>query len=251
MDMKGSVFIVTGGASGLGEATVRMLVQYGALVVIVDQNELRGRAVQEDIGARTSFEKADITSEYQMRNAIDRGLNRFGEIHGVVNTAGICHIENLCKEKGVHSLDIFNEIIQVNLAGSFNVARLVAETMRNNTVNDDGERGVIIQTSAAAAYDGMIGQAAYSAAMGGVASMTLPLARELGSYGIRAITIAPGAFYTPMYENLPQAVQEKIEAEMIFPYRIGSPDEYALLVKSIISNPMINGEIIRLDGGKK
>lgn len=251
MDMKGSVFIVAGGASGLGEAAVRMLVHYGALVLILDQNELKGRALQEDIGSRVAFEKADVTSEFQVRNSLNRGIERYGDIHGVINTAGIFHMEKVLKEKGTHTMDVFSEIVRVNLVGAFNVTRLAAEIMKDNQPDVNGERGVIIQTSAIAAYEGLPGQAAFSASMGGVNSMTLPLARELAPFGIRIMTVAPGPFYTPMYQSMEQNLQEIMEKEMLFPERIGSPDEYALLVKSIISNPMLNGEVIRLDGGMR
>lgn len=248
MDMKGSTFVVAGGASGLGEATVRLLVQYGALVIILDQNELRGRSVQEDIGSRVCFEKTDIKSEYQVRKSLERGLDRYGDIHGVINTAGIFHMEKVLKKKGTHSLDVFLEIIQVNLIGSFNMTRLAAEIMKDNEPNDEGEKGIIINTASIAAFDGSSGQPAYSAASGGIVSMTLPLARELSTYGIRVMTIAPGIFHTPMLDYLPKQRLEELENHTKFPNRIGEADEYALLVKSIISNSMLNGETIRLDG---
>ncbi|ADI00732.1 SDR family NAD(P)-dependent oxidoreductase [Salisediminibacterium selenitireducens] len=249
MDMKGSVFIVAGGASGLGEAAVRMLVHYGALVLILDQNELKGRALQEDIGSRVAFEKADVTSEFQVRNSLERGLARYGDIHGVINTAGIFHREEVVKEKGTHTMDVFSEIVRVNLAGTFNVTRLAAEIMKDNQPDENGERGIIIQTSASAAFEGLPGQAAFAASMGGVNSMTLPLARELSPYGIRVMTVAPGSFFTPMHQAKEENLRELAEEQVLFPDRIGSPDEYALLVKAIISNPMLNGEVIRLDGG--
>lgn len=246
--MKGSTFVVAGGASGLGEATVRMLVQYGALVIILDQNELRGRSVQEDIGSRVCFEKADIKSEFQVRKSLERGLDRYGDIHGVINTAGIFHTEKVLKKQGTHSLDVFSEIVQVNLIGSFNMTRLAAEIMKDNKPNEEGEKGIIINTASIAAFDGSSGQPAYSAASGGIVSMTLPLARELSTYGIRVMTIAPGVFLTPMLESLPKQNRDELEGHTQFPNRIGAADEYALLVKSIISNSMLNGETIRLDG---
>jgi 3-hydroxyacyl-CoA dehydrogenase/3-hydroxy-2-methylbutyryl-CoA dehydrogenase len=248
MDMKGSTFVVAGGASGLGEATVRMLVQYGALVIILDQNEIKGRSVQEDIGSRVCFEKADIKSEYQVRKSLERGLERYGDIHGVINTAGIFHTEKVLKKQGTHSLDVFSEIVQVNLIGSFNLTRLAAEIMKDNEPNEEGEKGIIINTASVAAFEGSSGQPAYSAAAGGIVSMTLPLARELSAYGIRVMTIAPGVFYTPMLESIPKQRLEELESHAQFPNRIGAADEYALLVKSIISNLMLNGETIRLDG---
>ncbi|PYZ91635.1 3-hydroxyacyl-CoA dehydrogenase [Salipaludibacillus keqinensis] len=248
MDIKGSTFVVAGGASGLGEATVRMLVHYGALVLILDQNELKGRSVQEDIGSRVQFEKADITSEYQVRKSLARGMERYGDIHGLINTAGIAHSEKVLKKKGVHSLNVFSEMIQVNLIGSFNLTRLAAEIMQDNEANEEGEKGVIIHTASIAAFEGQAGEAAYSAASGGIVSMTLPLARELSTYGIRVMTIAPGLFYTPMYEAFPKQMRDHLENHVVFPDRPGAADEYALLVKSIISNSMLNGECIRLDG---
>ncbi|WP_280771092.1 SDR family NAD(P)-dependent oxidoreductase [Salipaludibacillus daqingensis] len=251
MDMKGSTFVVAGGASGLGEATVRMLIHYGALVIILDQNELRGRSVQEDIGSRVCFEKADIKSEYQVRKSLERGLERYGDIHGVINTAGIFHAEKVLKKKGTHSLDVFSEILQVNLIGSFNLTRLAAEIMQDNEPNEEGEKGVIINTASTAAFEGQSGQPAYSAASGGIVSMTLPLARELSTYGIRVMTIAPGVFYTPMHESLPQQRRDELDMHTQFPNRVGAADEYALLVKSIISNCMLNGETIRLDGAMR
>ncbi|MCE7792622.1 SDR family NAD(P)-dependent oxidoreductase [Salipaludibacillus sp. CUR1] len=248
MDIKGSTFVVAGGASGLGEATVKMLVHYGALVLILDQNELKGRSVQEDIGSRVWFEKADITSEYQVRKSLERGLDRYGDIHGMINTAGIGHSEKVIKKEGLHSLDVFSEVMQVNLIGSFNLTRLAAEIMKDNEPNEEGEKGVIINTASIAAYEGQAGQAAYSASKGGVVSMTLPLARELADYGIRVMSIAPGLFYTPMLKSLPKKAREYLESQPLFPDRVGAPDEYALLVKSILSNSMLNGETIRLDG---
>lgn len=248
MDMKGSTFVVAGGASGLGEATVRMLIHYGALVLILDHNELRGRAVQEDIGSRVHFEKTDVTSEYQVRKSLERGIDRYGDIHGMINTTGISHSEKLLKKQGIHSLDVFSEIIQVNLIGTFNLTRLAAEVMRDNEPNDEGERGVIINTAAISAFEGQAGQAAYSASTGGIVSMTLPISRELAEFGIRVMTIAPGLFQTPMYEYLHKQTRDDLEEETLFPKRTGDPDEFALLVKAIISNPMLNGETIRLDG---
>lgn len=248
MDIKGSTFVVAGGASGLGEATVRMLIHYGALVLILDHNELRGRSVQEDIGSRVCFEKTDITSEYQVRNSLNKGLERYGDIHGMINTAGIAHAERVIKKEGLHSLDVFSEIMQVNLIGSFNLTRLAAEIMKDNEPNEERERGVVINTASVAAFEGQTGQAAYSASKGGIVSMTLPLARELSHYGIRVMTIAPGLFHTPMFESLPALSRTRLEDELMFPDRVGAADEYALLVKSILSNAMLNGETIRLDG---
>ncbi|RKL67924.1 3-hydroxyacyl-CoA dehydrogenase [Salipaludibacillus neizhouensis] len=248
MDMKGSTFVVAGGASGLGEATVRMLTHFGALVLILDYNELSGRAVQEDIGSRVHFEKTDVTSEYQVRKSLERGMERYGAIQGMINTTGISHSEKVLKKQGVHSLDVFSEIIRGNLIGAFNLTRLAADVMKDNEPNEDGERGVIINTASISAFEGQSGQAAYSASNGGIVSMTLPLARELAECGIRVMTIAPGIFQTPMFESLYKQTQDALKEELKFPDRTGNPDEYALLVKAIISNSMLNGETIRLDG---
>jgi len=240
--------IVTGGASGLGEATVRNIVQNGGKSVIFDQSEENGVRLQNELGEAVLFLKADVTKEDDIQEAINKAAEFMGGVNTVVNCAGIGIAEKVLGRNGAHNLALFSKVINVNLIGSFNVIRLAAEKMTNNEVNDQNERGVIINTASVAAYDGQIGQAAYSASKGGIVGMTLPIARELARYGIRVMTIAPGLFHTPMFDTLPQEARESLGKMVPFPPRLGFPNEYAQLVQSIIENPMLNGETIRLDG---
>ena len=240
--------IVTGGASGLGEATVRNIVQNGGKSVIFDQSEENGVRLQNELGEAVLFLKADVTKEEDIQEAINKVAEFMGGVNTVVNCAGIGIAEKVLGRNGAHNLALFSKVINVNLIGSFNVIRLAAEKMTNNEVNDQNERGVIINTASVAAYDGQIGQAAYSASKGGIVGMTLPIARELARYGIRVMTIAPGLFHTPMFDTLPQEARESLGKMVPFPPRLGFPNEYAQLVQSIIENPMLNGETIRLDG---
>ena len=240
--------IVTGGASGLGEATVRNIVQNWGKSVIFDQSEENGVRLQNELGEAVLFLKADVTKEEDIQEAVNKAAEYMGGVNTVVNCAGIGIAEKVLGRNGAHNLALFAKVINVNLIGSFNVIRLAAEKMTGNEVNDQYERGVIINTASVAAYDGQIGQAAYSASKGGIVGMTLPIARELARYGIRVMTIAPGLFHTPMFDTLPQEARESLGKMVPFPPRLGFPNEYAQLVQSIIENPMLNGETIRLDG---
>jgi 3-hydroxyacyl-CoA dehydrogenase / 3-hydroxy-2-methylbutyryl-CoA dehydrogenase len=240
--------IVTGGASGLGEATVRNIIKQGGKAAILDLSEERGQKLVEELGECAVFVKTDVTSEQDVSNAVSKAIDSFGSINTVINCAGIGIAAKLLSRKGVHSLDMFSKVISINLIGTFNVIRLSSEQMTNNVPNETGERGVIINTASVAAFDGQIGQAAYSASKGGVVGMTLPIARELAAYGIRVMTIAPGLFHTPMFDSLPAEARDSLGKMVPFPQRLGLPEEYAHLAESIITNPMLNGETIRLDG---
>lgn len=245
MDIKGKVFIVTGGASGLGEGTARMLAREGATVVLADLQVERGEAIAKEIGG--VFVKCDVSSATDGQGAIDAAVAA-GKLIGLVNCAGIAPAARTVGKEGGHSLDLFNKTITVNLIGSFNMIRLAATAMAKNEPESTGERGVLISTASVAAYDGQIGQAAYAASKGGIVGMTLPIARDLSRNGIRNMTIAPGIFGTPMLFGMPQEVQDALAAGVPFPSRLGTPEDYAKLVKSIIENDMLNGEVIRLDG---
>lgn len=248
MDIKGSVFVVTGGASGLGAATAEGLVAAGARVVLVDMNADAGAQKAGDLGAAARFVRANVADEAEGQAAVAFAQSEFGALNGLVNCAGIAPGEKTVGKDGPHRLDSFAKAITVNLVGSFNMARLVAAAMAGNAPNAGGERGVIINTASIAAYDGQIGQVAYAASKGGVVGMTLPMARDLSRLGIRVMTIAPGIFLTPMLMGLPQEVQDSLGAAVPFPSRLGQPAEYAALVRHIVENPMLNGEVIRLDG---
>ncbi|MBW3112671.1 3-hydroxyacyl-CoA dehydrogenase [Bacillus sp. MCCB 382] len=248
MKISESIAIVTGGASGLGEATVRQIIKAGGKAAILDLSEERGHSLVEELGDRSLFVRTDVTSEEEVSHGIHKAVEYFGTINTVVNCAGIGIASKLLSRKGVHSLDMFSKVISINLIGTFNVIRLASEHMAKNEPNELGERGVIINTASVAAFEGQIGQAAYSASKGGVVGMTLPIARELASYGIRVMTIAPGLFHTPMFESLPEEAVESLGKMVPFPKRLGHPDEYARLVGSIMENTMLNGETIRLDG---
>ena len=245
MDISGKSFIVTGGASGLGEGTARMLAREGAQVVIADLQVERGQALASEIGG--AFVRCDVSQEADGRAAVAQAV-ALGKLCGLVNCAGIAPAAKTVGKDGAHSLQSFTKVITVNLIGSFNMIRLSAEAMCRNTPESTGERGVIISTASVAAYDGQIGQAAYAASKGGVVGMTLPIARDLARNGIRVMTIAPGIFGTPMLFQMPQEVQDALAASVPFPSRLGKPEDYAKLVHQIITNDMLNGEVIRLDG---
>jgi NAD(P)-dependent dehydrogenase (short-subunit alcohol dehydrogenase family) len=242
------VFLVTGAGSGLGLASARELVGQGGRVVLLDINAEAGRAAADALGANARFIQADITREDDARAAVAMALDVFGGLHGLVNCAGIAPAEKILGRNGVHGLDSFRRTFEVNLIGSFNLLRLAAEAMAQGAPNEEGERGVIVNTASVAAFDGQIGQAAYAASKGGVAAMTLPAARELARSGIRVMCIAPGIFETPMMAGMPQEVRDSLAAGVPFPPRLGRPEEYAALVRHIVENPMLNGEVIRLDG---
>ncbi|MBO6577104.1 MAG: 3-hydroxyacyl-CoA dehydrogenase [Rhodothermales bacterium] len=246
MDLKGSAFIVTGGGSGLGAGTAARFREYGANVVVADINQEAGEEHARRIGAR--FVHTDVTSEESTQAAVQACRETFGKVSGVVNCAGILVGRRTLGRKGPHDLESFARIVQVNLVGTFNVIRLAAAAMADNEPGEDGERGVIINTASIAAYDGQIGQAAYSASKGGVVGMTLPIARDLSGLGIRVVTIAPGVMLTPMVSGMPAEVQESLAAQIPFPSRLGTPEDYAFLAQHIVENRMLNGEVIRLDG---
>ena len=248
MEIKDSVAIVTGGASGLGESCVRNLINRGGKVSIFDFAEDRGGKVASELGDAVTFCMTDITDEANVRAAIDKTIEAFGAIHIAVNCAGVGIPAKVLGKEGPMSMDHFNKVVQINLMGTMNVVRLAAEKMVKNQGNDDGEKGVVINVASVAAFDGQIGQAAYSASKAGVAGMTLPIAREFAEYGIRIMTIAPGIFRTPMVGGLPENVQEALGKMVPFPKRLGEPSEFAALVQHIVENPMLNGEVIRLDG---
>ena len=243
-----STFLISGGASGLGLATARELVGQGGQVVLLDINAEAGQQAITELGDAARFVRADITREEDGRAAVAQALEAFGALHGLVNCAGIAPAEKVLGRNGAHGLDSFRRTVEVNLIGSFNLLRLAAEVMAQNTPNAGGERGVIINTASVAAFDGQMGQAAYAASKGGVAALTLPAARDLARSGIRVMCIAPGVFETPMMAGMPQEVRDSLAANVPFPPRLGRPDEYAALVRHIVENAMLNGEVIRLDG---
>ncbi|XP_032065455.1 3-hydroxyacyl-CoA dehydrogenase type-2-like isoform X3 [Thamnophis elegans] len=244
------VGFVTGGASGLGRATVERLIQQGGSAVIVDLPTSDGEQVAKSLGDRCIFTPADVTSESDVKAALATAKEKFGHIDLAVNCAAIVVILKTydVHKDHTHSLEDFQRIINVNLVGTFNVIRLVAGVMSKNEPNSDGQRGVIINTASVGAFEAQVGQAAYSASKGGIVSMTLPIARDLASIGIRVVTIAPGLFETPLLGTLPENVRASLEREVPFPSRLGAPEEYAHLVQCIAENPMLNGEVIRLDG---
>lgn len=245
MNIQGNVFIVTGGASGLGGGTARMLAAAGAKVVIADVQLDRGAAMAQEIGG--AFVKCDVTQEADAQAVVAQALT-MGKLMGLVNCAGIAIGMKTVGKDGPHALASFQKVITVNLIGSFNMIRVAADAMGRNAPEATGERGVIISTASVAAYDGQIGQAAYAASKGGVVGMTLPIARDLARSGIRNMTIAPGIFKTPMMDGLPKDVQDSLAASIPFPSRLGTPEDYAKLARHIIENEMLNGEVIRLDG---
>lgn len=248
MEISDKVFIITGAGSGLGAAVARMAVGMGARAVLVDLNASTGQAVAGELGQAAHFVRADVTSALDGQAAVDQALARFGRIDVAVSCAGIAPGERIVGRDGPHGLDSFARAISVNLVGTFNMLRLAAHAMTANPAAEGGERGVIVNTASIAAFDGQVGQAAYAASKGGVASLTLPAARELARHGIRVMTIAPGIFATPMMAGLPQEVQDSLGGTVPFPPRLGRPQEFAALVRHIVENQMLNGEVIRLDG---
>src|SRR4249920_453314 len=248
MDISKSTFIVTGGGSGLGAATVEMIVASGGNAIIADVNRTAGEALALSLGQRTRFIETDVTREEHAKAAVDLALKAFGGLQGLVNCAGIGLGEKTVGKEGPHALASFTRVIAVNLIGTFNMIRLAAEAMAKQQPNAAGERGIIVNTASVAAFDGQIGQAAYSASKGGIVGMTLPIARDLARSGIRVLTIAPGIFETPMLKGLPKQVQDSLGLQVPFPSRLGRPSEYAALVKHMAENEMLNGETVRLDG---
>ena len=248
MEIKNSTFIVTGGSSGLGAATVEMIVAAGGNAIIADVNKAQGEALAARLGKQTRYVECDVTREDHGKAAVDAAIKGFGGLNGLVNCAGIAIGEKTVGKEGPHSLEKFAKVININLIGSFNMIRLAADAMSKQQPNAAGERGVIVNTASVAAFDGQIGQAADAASKGGVVGMTLPIARDLSRSGIRVMTIAPGIFETPMLLGMPQEVQDALGKMVPFPSRLGKPHEYAQLVRHIAENEMLNGEVIRLDG---
>jgi NAD(P)-dependent dehydrogenase (short-subunit alcohol dehydrogenase family) len=246
MEVRGAGALVAGGASGLGAATARALAAGGARVTIADLDPERGAALAAEIGA--GFVRADVTDAEAVEVAVGRAAEGEGGLRISVCCAGIGWAERLARARGPHELDHFANVVKVNLIGTFNVLRLAAHAMLGNEPNADGERGVCVNTASIAAFDGQIGQVAYAASKGGVVGMTLPAARDVASKGVRVVTIAPGLFDTPLLAALPEAAREALGAGIPFPSRLGRPEEYAALVGQVVANPMLNGEIIRLDG---
>ncbi|TAM61882.1 SDR family NAD(P)-dependent oxidoreductase [bacterium] len=247
MRIEGLSAIVTGGASGLGAATARKLHAQGAHVIIADVNAEAGAATARSLGARATFVRTDVTAEASVQAAVD-AARAAAPLGVVANCAGIAIAEKVLGREGVHSLERFTKVIQVNLIGTFNVTRLAAAAMKDNTPNAEGERGVVICTASVAAFEGQVGQTAYSASKGGVVAMVLPLAREFAAFGVRVCAIAPGIFDTPMLAGLPEPARISLGQQVPFPSRLGRPEEYAELVAAIVGNPMLNGTVIRLDG---
>jgi NAD(P)-dependent dehydrogenase (short-subunit alcohol dehydrogenase family) len=247
VEITGRTVLVTGGGSGLGAATARMVVEHGGSVVVADVDHDRGRRVADELGERARFVATDVTDEASVRGAVGAAADA-GGLHAAVSCAGIALAERVLGRQGPHDLARFAATVQVNLVGTFNVNRLAAEAMAANDPGPDGERGVLVNTASVAAFDGQIGQAAYAASKAGVAGMTLPVARELARHGIRVMAVAPGIFDTPMLAALPADARASLATQVPFPSRLGRPDEYAALVRHILENPMLNGETIRLDG---
>ncbi|MCM0035429.1 MAG: 3-hydroxyacyl-CoA dehydrogenase [Burkholderiaceae bacterium] len=245
MEIKNKVFIVTGGASGLGAGTAKMLSDHGAHVVLADVQDEAGQTIAKELGQH--YVHCDVTQEQDARAAVSAAL-ALGPLFGLVNCAGIAPAAKIVGKNGAHPLDMFQKVISINLIGSFNMMRIASEAMSKNEAEPSGERGVLINTASVAAYDGQVGQAAYAASKAGVVGMTLPIARDLAPLGIRCVTIAPGIFGTPMMFGMPQAVQDSLAASIPFPSRFGRPEDYAKLVHQIVTNEMLNGETIRLDG---
>ena len=248
MLIKNSVFIVTGGASGLGAGVVRLLAAEGGKVVVADMNAAAGSALAQELGAGVRFVETNVADEQSAAACVAAAAEAFGAVHGLVSCAGIVIGEKTLGKEGPHALASFKRVIDVNLVGTFNMIRLAAEAMSRNAPNADGERGVIVNTASVAAFDGQMGQAAYAASKAGIAGMTLPLARDLARNGIRVMTVAPGIFETPMMAGMAPEVQEALGKMVPFPPRLGRPAEFAALVGQIVGNPYLNGEVIRLDG---
>ena len=248
MEISNKVALITGGASGLGLATAETLLDAGAKIMLLDLNEDNAKSAVEKLGSNASYVIANVTDESSVQSAVDKTVEVFGALHVVVNCAGIGSASKTVGKNGAHPLDYFKTVVDINLNGTFNVLRLAAVAMADNEPNEDGECGVIINTASVAAFDGQIGQAAYSASKGGVVGMTLPIARDLARMGIRINTIAPGIFDTPLMGMAPDAVRNPLIEMTQFPKRLGIPSEYAALAKHMVENPFLNGETIRLDG---
>jgi NAD(P)-dependent dehydrogenase (short-subunit alcohol dehydrogenase family) len=248
MNLQGKVFLITGAGSGLGAATARMAVGGGAKVVVADVNRDGGKAIAAELGADARFVECDVSNEASGRAAVQAAVDAFGGLNVLVNCAGIAPGAKTLGKEGPHPLELFQKVINVNLIGTFNMIRLAAEAMNRNAPGEDGERGVVVSTASVAAFDGQMGQAAYSASKGGVVGMTLPIARDLSRNGIRVMTIAPGIMETPMLLGMPPEVQESLGKMVPFPSRLGKPAEYAALVRHIVENGYLNGEVIRMDG---
>ncbi|WJF89676.1 3-hydroxyacyl-CoA dehydrogenase [Paraburkholderia bonniea] len=245
MELHGNVFLITGGASGLGAATAQLFAQHGGKVVLADLNQEAGQALAQQLGG--VFVKCDVSREEDAQQAV-AAATQLGTLRGLVNCAGIAPAIKTLGKEGPHPLEAFTRTLSINLTGTFNMLRLAAAAMAQNEPNAQGERGVVVNTASVAAFDGQMGQAAYAASKAGIAGMTLPIARDLSRNAIRVMTIAPGIFETPMLLGMPQEVQDALGAMVPFPPRLGKPAEYAMLVKQIFDNPMLNGEVIRLDG---
>ena len=248
MQVRDRGFIVTGGGSGLGAATARRLVEGGAAVLLIDQNLNAANALCDELGVRSRAFRADVSIAVDVEAAVHEFQSAFGNLHGVVNCAGVAPAEKVLGRDGPHAIESFARTVQINLIGTFNVLRLAAAEIAKNSAGGDGERGVIVNTASVAAFDGQIGQAGYAASKGGIAAMTLPIARELARVGIRVVAVAPGIMETPMLAAMPADVQTALGQMVPFPSRLGRPDEYARLVLHIVENSYINGEVIRLDG---
>lgn len=253
MEIPNSTFLIAGGASGLGEATARRLAAAGARVAIADVNDAAGSALAAELGPATCFVHCDVTQEADVQSAIAAATDEFDRLDGAINCAGILGAARIIGREGPHDLALFRRVVEINLIGTFNLLRLAAAAMTGNAprgsdVKGDGERGVIINTSSVAAFEGQTGQAAYAASKGGVASLTLPAARELGRHGIRVVSIAPGVFETPMMGSVTDELRASLSAQIPFPKRLGHPSEFAALVQHVIENPMLNGCVLRLDG---
>lgn len=251
MEIKGNTFIVTGGASGLGEATVRAIVNQGGKAAVFDLADDKGRGLADELGDAAIYCSVDVCDEASAEKGIEKTMDAFGAINSVVNCAGIGIPAKVVGKKGPMPLEQFTKVVQINLVGTFNVTRLAAARMIENQPNEEGERGVVINTASVAAYEGQVGQASYSASKAGIVGMTLPMAREFADHGIRVVTIAPGLFDTPMFAALPEKSRESLEKQLPFPPRFGKPEEFALMVKSILANPVLNGETIRLDSAMR
>lgn len=248
MQIKDKIFLVTGAGSGLGAASARILAEAGAKVVLADLNREAGEKLAAELGAGACFVETDVANEASAVNAVNTAISNFGGLHGLVNCAGVAPAEKVVGKEGPHRLESFAKVININLVGTFNMIRLAAEAMQKGEPDAGGERGVIINTASIAAFDGQMGQAAYAASKGGIVALTLPVARELARSGIRCMTIAPGIMETPMLLGMPAEVQDSLNKMVPFPTRMGKPAEFAGLVKHIVENAYLNGEVIRLDG---
>jgi NAD(P)-dependent dehydrogenase (short-subunit alcohol dehydrogenase family) len=248
MKLSDGGFLITGGASGLGEACARRLVAGGGSVILADLNVPAGEALATELGVKARFLRTDVTNADEAQAAIEAGIREFGSLRGLVQCAGVLGAARIVGKNGPHDLALFERVVRINLIGTFNMLRLAAAAMSQNEPDAEGERGIVINTSSVAAFDGQLGQAAYAASKGGVASLTLPAARELAQFGIRVVTIAPGVFDTAMMAGTTDELRDSLGAQIPFPPRFGRPEEFSQLVQAVIENPYINGEVIRLDG---